>query len=81
MAFRFSFPYDGRAHREEELTAARLAAQHQTGMRQPIRPLDGAATPVEKLEGSAEPASPTPSPQSGRRNVVFADPVAFRYGR
>jgi len=75
MSFRFGLPnlqaLDGRAHREEELTSARMASQQ--------RPL---AADVHAPEAAVVPQTESPVPMSSppqRRLVVFADPVAFRY--
>jgi hypothetical protein len=65
-------------HREEELTAARMAYQ-QRHVRTGPTPGDVTPAPSEKPDGPVEPASPSPSPQPKRRSIVFADPVTFRY--
>jgi type II secretory pathway pseudopilin PulG len=85
MAFRFGVPNDARIHREEELAAARLAyqqqqQQHQDRSSRQHRAPDG-TPPDRKQDASVEPASPSPSPQAKKRNVVFPDPVAFRLAR
>ncbi|KAJ0122448.1 hypothetical protein J7T55_002961 [Diaporthe amygdali] len=80
MSFRLNLP-DGRAHREEDVTQARLAA-----MRNPTltaaTPREGTPMPGDmRLDGSlsVDTSSPALSPGPGRRHVVFPDPVAFRY--
>lgn len=85
MSFRISLP-DGRAHKEEELTQARLAA-HRSSVRAASMPRDTPSTngdPMPKLDGTLSPSldtslsTPAMSPGPGRRHVVFPDPVAFR---
>ncbi|KAK4155567.1 hypothetical protein C8A00DRAFT_41842 [Chaetomidium leptoderma] len=75
MSLRLSFPtaaFDGRIHREEELTQARTALQQQQRNATPavLETPDGAAA-----MGSV-PAAP---PSTGRRRVALPDPVAFRF--
>lgn len=79
MSFRPSLP-DGRAHKEEDITQARLAAQRNS-MRATSTPRNTPPMAGElKLDGSlsVDSASPALSPGPDRRNVVFPDPVAFR---
>jgi len=65
-----SLPMDGRVHREEDFTSARLAYNRNS------RPnlADAGLT----LQDAASTASPSTSPALQRRRVAFPDPVAFR---
>ncbi|KAL1839868.1 hypothetical protein VTJ49DRAFT_1054 [Mycothermus thermophilus] len=77
MALKFPFPtaVDGRVHREEELTLARLASHHQRLASHLVSSDQQAAGSTTM--GSASPADiPT---AIGRRRVVLPDPVAFRF--
>ncbi|KAJ9150433.1 Sin3 complex subunit [Pleurostoma richardsiae] len=82
MSFRFplaTYAYDPRAYREEDITQARLAAARTNSRgstREAITPMAGDG----KLErATTNSPSPAVSPAPQRRNVVFPDPVAFRY--
>lgn len=85
MSFRISLP-DGRAHKEEEVTQARLSASRNsvraTSTPRDTPPMNGEQLP--KLDGALSPfldttlSTPALSPGPGRRHVVFPDPVAFR---
>ncbi|KAL2270842.1 hypothetical protein VTJ83DRAFT_213 [Remersonia thermophila] len=79
MSFKLPFPtaVDGRVHREEELTLARLASHHQRLAK------DAAASSEPRAAGStamasAPPTTAVPIP-ANRRRVVLPDPVAFRF--
>ncbi|KAI3394626.1 hypothetical protein diail_2490 [Diaporthe ilicicola] len=80
MSFRLNLP-DGRAHREQDVTQARLAAMRNSALTattsREVTPMPGDM----RLDGSlyVDTSSPAPSPGPGRRHVVFPDPVAFRY--
>src|SRR5690242_4131751 len=75
MSLRLSFPtaaFDGRIHREEELTQARTALQQQQRNATPAA--------LETPDGAAAMGSvPAAPPSAGRRRVVLPDPVAFKY--
>lgn len=77
MSFFFSLPPDGRPppHRDDDL----LAISKQTSLRSPKGiHADGTTVPVESLAHhiSADPARAAALP---RKNIVFPDPVAFRF--
>lgn len=79
MSFRLNLP-DGRAHREEDVTQARLAAMRNSTLAA-TTPREGTPLPGDmRLDGSlsVDTSSPALSPGPGRRHVVFPDPVAFR---
>lgn len=79
MSFRLNLP-DGRAHKEEDVTQARLAAMRNSTLAA-TTPREGTPLPGDmKLDGSlsVDTSSPALSPGPGRRHVVFPDPVAFR---
>ncbi|KAK0731858.1 hypothetical protein B0H67DRAFT_476141 [Lasiosphaeris hirsuta] len=86
MSLRFPGALDGRAHREEDLTLARINSQ------QPRQPPNSNPRPTvldtpqvvsagPRLDGAAaameSPPMAPPAPQ--RRRVVLPDPVAFRF--
>lgn len=76
MAFRLPFPVpstDGRVHREEELTLARLASQRNARS----AALETPASSAPRLDPSGD-ASPAGSPAIQQRHIVLPDPVAFR---
>lgn len=77
MSFMIGLPvYDGRTHREEEITHARLLAQRAARASQQ----DPNSTSTDPMnDTSAKTPSPAMSPAPQRRHVVFPDPVAFRY--
>lgn len=80
MSFRLNLP-DGRAHREEDVTQARLAAMRNSTLAATTS-REGTPLPGDmRLDGSlsVDTSSPALSPGPGRRHVVFPDPVAFRY--
>lgn len=77
MSFRIPFPVpstDGRLHREEDLTLARLASQRNARSAALETPLPSGS----KLSRSGE-ASPTRSPALPQRQIVLPDPVTFRH--
>jgi hypothetical protein len=80
MAFnRLGFPasaMDGRLHREEELTLARVNSRRNG---QPVSNQGTTVSAGSKLEGSSEErASPSTLPAPQKRRVVLPDPVAFK---
>lgn len=77
MSFMIGLPvYDGRTHREEEITHARMLAQRaaRANGQEP-----GSAVTAPMNDMSAKTPSPAMSPAPQRRHVVFPDPVAFRF--
>jgi hypothetical protein len=70
MASRILANADARVYREEETTAARIAAQ-QNGM--------ASANGNVQQPGASQEASPSSKTDHLRRRYVFTDPVAFRY--
>lgn len=75
-SFRLPLPtYDGRLHKEEEITLLRKASQRIPSNRS--AQVDGTPTPTVQRQDT--PVEATASPSANRRHVVFADPVAFRY--
>lgn len=79
MSFRLNLP-DGRAHKEEDVTQARLAAMRSSTLAATTS-REGTPLPGDmRLDGSlsVDTSSPALSPGPGRRHVVFPDPVAFR---
>jgi hypothetical protein len=87
--FALQLPYstmDGRIHREEEVTLARITSQQQQQQQQQQQ---GRANNIEGSSGSAglglnakreERVSRSTSPAlQNKRRVVLPDPVAFKY--
>lgn len=75
MSFRLTFPapLDGRLHREEELTLARVASQRNARTAAGLEAHAGAS-----LDGSGRAStSMSPTPPKKKR-VVLPDPVAFK---
>ncbi|ROW07744.1 hypothetical protein VMCG_03638 [Cytospora schulzeri] len=80
MSFRLSLT-DSRGHREEDSNPARLAAPKNL-RRTSSMPKDTTPIPEDlTLDASLSVGTPSPEilPGPRRRNVVFPDPVAFRY--
>ncbi len=82
MSFRRSLPTlpsaDARVHREEDITAARLASQRSSHA---VASLESAApiSAMARADVSRDTPSPAMSPAPLRRHVVVPDPVAFKY--
>ncbi|KAK7962303.1 Protein STB2 [Apiospora aurea] len=82
MAFRFPMSTsDPRMHREEDLTLLRKASQRNTNLRASPQQPDGTVTPAPAPDSTqtTPAAESSPSTVSHRRQIVLADPVAFRY--
>lgn len=80
MSFMIGLPvYDGRTHREEEITHARLLAQRAAAARASQQDPSSTSAAVDPMNDTpAKTPSPAMSPAPQRRHVVFPDPVAFR---
>lgn len=92
MAFnRFALPYstmDGRIHREEEVTLARIASQQQgrannilvTTASNKIQGISASAgLGLDDMHEERTSRSTSPALQKNKRRVVLPDPVAFKY--
>lgn len=86
MSTRLQFPgsaLDARAHREEDLTIARMASQR--SQRPPAQesqtppPKSASLRPDGAASKSSSESPPATSPPPIRRRVVLPDPVAFRF--
>ncbi|KAL2260803.1 hypothetical protein VTK26DRAFT_5101 [Humicola hyalothermophila] len=76
MSLRVPFPtvaLDGRVHREEELTLARIASQ-QRHARPAVSNATNSAAPGTAMDGSS-----VAHPRSSRRRVVIPDPLAIKF--
>jgi hypothetical protein len=74
MSFRFPFPPESWAHREEDLTLARTTSNYQN-KRNGSAEAAVAAGVKRELTNEGLTASPVPI---ARRNLALADPIAFR---
>ncbi|CZT04462.1 related to SIN3 protein-binding protein STB2 [Rhynchosporium graminicola] len=78
MSSRFAFPnvHDPQMHREDILTLSRTTSQQQT---RTLGSANANGSPASPMTRQLPPAARDSSHLTQRRNVVFADPLAFRY--